>query len=216
FMGLKLKRWVWWGCWGWVIVLTWLSIDVIIRQATATHVESEAIIFSAVNFLVVFAAVHYLLMDDMREAVFRDHPKQTLFSPPTLIGGLLLSVLALAIYLLPDDLGQLPVTYSVFGMVMGVVVALLPGADPTNRLMAFVVGLLLAFASFVARGGLLPYTKLSAAIVVTLMLLIITGITALIRNRTWFVAMLLGVGTMYGLVEPLFQAAPSGYLAAAG
>jgi hypothetical protein len=216
FMGLKLKRWVWWGCWGWAIVLTWLSIDVIIRQATATHVESEAIIFSAVNFLVVAVVVYYLVLDDVREAVFRDRPKQTIFSPPTLIGGLLLSVLALAIYLLSDDLGQLPVTYSVFGMVMGVVVALLPGADPTNRLMGFVVGLLLAFASFVVRGGLLPYTKLSAAIVVTLMLLIITGITALIRSRTWFVAMLLGAGTMYGLVEPLFQAAPSGYLAAAG
>jgi len=68
----------------------------------------------------------------------------------------------------------------------------------------------------VVRGGLLPYTKLSAAIIVTLMLLIITGITALVRSRTWFVAMLLGAGTMYGLAEPLFQAAPSGYLAAAG
>ena len=215
-MALKLKRWVWWGSWAWAAILTWLSIDVIIRQTTATHVDTQGIIFSAVNFLVVATVIYYLLLDDVRGAVFRDRPKQTLFSPPTLIGGLLLSVLALAIYLLAGDLGQLPVTYSVFGMVMGVVVGLLPGADPTNRLLGFTVGLLLAFASFVVRGGLLPYTKLSAAIIVTLMLLIITGITALVRSRTWFVAMLLGAGTMYGLAEPLFQAAPSGYLAAAG
>jgi hypothetical protein len=99
---------------------------------------------------------------------------------------------------------------------MGAVVGLLPGADPANRISAYFAGLFLAFASYVARGGLLPYTKGSAAIVVPLMLLIITGITAVVRSRAWFVLLLLGAGTMYGLVEPAFTAAPSAYLATAG
>jgi hypothetical protein len=216
FMGMRQQRWVWWGCWGWALILVGLSIDVIVRQLSATNVDTQGIIFSAVNFLVVAAVVYYLISDEVREAVFRERPKQALFSPPTLIGGLTLAVFALAIYLLSGALGQLPVAYSVFGMVIGVVIGLLPGADTTNRIMGFVVGLLLAFASFVVRGGLLPYTKGSSAVVVPLMLLIVTGITALFRSRTWFVGMLLGVGTLYGLVEPLFTAAPSGWLAEAG
>jgi hypothetical protein len=104
----------------------------------------------------------------------------------------------------------------VFGLVMGTIVGLLPGADVANRISAYFAGLLLAFASYVARGGLLPYTKAASGLVVLLMLLVVTGITAVVRRRAWFVLLLLGVGTMYGLVEPLFQAAPAGYLAAAG
>ncbi len=41
--------------------------------------------------------------------------------------------------------------------------------------MGFVLGLLLAFASYLVRGGLLPYTNVSAAVVVLLLLAIITG-----------------------------------------
>jgi hypothetical protein len=216
FMALKLQRWVWWGAWAWAIVLTGLSIDVIVRQLSATNVDVEALIFSAVGVVWVASIIFFPGLGVVREAVFRERAKRALFSPRTLLGGVLLSACALTIYLLVGDLGRLPVTYSVIGMVMGVVVALLPGADPTNRLMGFITGVLLAFASFVVRGGLLPYTTLAAAIVVTVMLLIITGITELFRNRTWFVTMLLGAGTMYALVEPLFQAAPAGYLAAAG
>jgi hypothetical protein len=83
-------------------------------------------------------------------------------------------------------------------------------------LFGFILGLLLAFASLVVRGGLLPYTKLSSALVVLLLLAIITGITALFRSSAWFVSMLLGAGTFYGAVEVTFQAAPSAYLATSG
>jgi hypothetical protein len=216
FMGRREQRWVWWGAWAWIAILIWLSTYVILRQLTAKSVDVEGIIFSGLDFFVVFTAIYYLVLNEVREAVFRDRQKHGVFSPRTLIGGVTLAVCALAIYLLQGQLSQLPVTYAVIGMVMGVVVGLLPGADPTNRFMSFVVGTLLAFASYVARGGLLPYTKVASAIVVMLMILIITGITALFRSRTWFVGMLLGAGIMYGLVEPLFTEAPSAYLAAAG
>jgi hypothetical protein len=216
FMGLREQRWVWVGAWVWIAVLIWLSTYVILRQLTAKNVDVEGIIFSGVDYLVVVTAIYYLVLKEIREAVFRDRHKHGLFSPRTLTAGVTLAVCALAIYLLQGQLSKLAVTYAVIGMVMGVVVGLLPGADPTNRMMSFVVGVLLAFASYVARGGLLPYTNVSSAIVVMLMLLIITGITALFRSRTWFVGMLLGAGIMYALVEPLFTAGPSGYLAAAG
>lgn len=130
-----------------------------------------------------------------------------------IIGGLLLAVFALVIYLLPGELGTPAIAYTVFGLALGAIVGMLPGADPVARLMGFTLGLLLAFASYVVRGGYLPYTKWSSAVVVLLLLAIITGITVLFRSGTWFVSMLLGAGTLYGAVELQFQEAPSAYLA---
>jgi hypothetical protein len=216
FMSLREQRWVWWAAWAWIVILLWLSTYVILSQLTAKNVDVEGIIFGGLDFLVVLTAVYYLVLDEVRKAVFRERPKHEVFSPRTLAGGVILALVAPAIYLLQGQFSELPVAYAVIGLVIGVVVGLLPGADPTNRIMGFVVGLFLAFASYVARGGLLPYTKVASAIVVMLMLLVITGITALFRSRTWFVAMLLGAGTLYALVEPLFTEGPSAYLAAAG
>jgi hypothetical protein len=220
FMALKLQRWVYWLAWVWTAILTGLSIYVIAheltRGLTASSVDVQGLIFSGVNLVVVVTLVYYLVLKDVREAVFHARPKQAVFSPPTLIGGFSLAVLAFAIYLLPGQLGKVSIAYALFGLVMGTVVGLLPGADPANRISGYFVGVLLAFASYVARGGLLPYTKGSSAVVVLLMLVVITGITAVVRSRAWFVLMLLGAGTLYGLVELQFQAAPSGYLASAG
>jgi hypothetical protein len=139
-----------------------------------------------------------------------------MFSPPILIGGLLLAVFAAVTYLLPGVLGTPAIAYAVLGLAVGAVVGMLPDADPVARLMGFILGLLLAFASYVVRGGFLPYTKFWSALVVLLLLAIITGITALFRSSTWFISMLLGAGILYGAVELPFQLAPSGYLAAAG
>jgi uncharacterized membrane protein (UPF0136 family) len=127
----------------------------------------------------------------------------------------LLAVFAVVAYLLPGELGTPAIAYTVLGLAIGAIVGLLPDADPVARLMGFTLGLLLAFASYVVRGGFLPYTKWWSAAVVLLLLAIITGITALFRSSTWFVSMLLGAGILYGMVELQFQAAPSAYLASA-
>ena len=222
FMALRLQRWVYWGDWVWILILTGLSIYTIAHQLTRAltagdgSVDVQGLIFSGVNLVFVVTLVYLLLIKDVREAVFRERPKQALFSPATLIGGLSLAVLACVIYLLPGQLGKVSIAYALFGLVMGTIVGLIPGADPANRISGYFVGVLLAFASYVARGGLLPYTKGSSAVVVLLMLLVLTGITAVVRSRAWFVLMLLGAGTLYGLVELQFQAAPSAYLASAG
>jgi hypothetical protein len=220
FRGLRVRRWVWWGDLAWAVVLMGLSLYVIADQlrhaVRGDSVDTQGLIFSGVNVLFLVMAVGFLFMHSVRGAVFAARAKQALFSPRTLIGGLSLGVLALVVYLLPGELGHLAISYTVIGLVMGTVVGLLPGADIATRISGYLVGLLLACASYVVRGGLLPYTKLSAAIVVLLMLVVLTGITAVVRSRAWFVLMLLGVGTMYGLVEPLFTAAPIAYLASTG
>ncbi len=220
FMALRVQRWVWWGDMAWALILTGLSLYVIVDQVRhliqGTSVDTEGLIFAAVNVPFLALVVYYLFLGDVRRAVFGPHHKQRLFSPRTLIGGLSLGVFAVVIYLLEGDLGKLAVAYTVVGLAMGAVVGLMPGADPANRISAYFVGLLLAFASYVARGGLLPYTKGAAAVVILLMLVVVTGITAVVRSRAWFVLMLLGVGTMYGLVELQFQAAPIAYFASAG
>jgi hypothetical protein len=186
---------------------------VIVRRLTGSGVNVQGLIFSIVNILIVANVVYYLLRADVRKAFIHRPPKQAAFFPPMLIGGLLLAVAALVIYLLPGELGTPAIAYTVLGLAAGAVVGLLPHANPVALLFGFVLGLLLAFASFVVRGGLLPYTKLSSALVVLVLLAIITGITALFRSSAWFVSMLLGAGTFYGAVEVTFQAAPSAYLA---
>jgi hypothetical protein len=219
-MALRLHKWVWWGDFASILILTGLSLYVIADQLDHvirnTSVDTDGLIFAGVNLVFALIAVYYLLLNDVRGAVFAAHQKQPLFSPRTLLGGLCLAVSSLAIYLLEGSLGTPAISYAVFGLVMGTIVGLVPGADVANRLIGYFAGLLLAFASYVARGGLLPYTKVSSGVVVFLMFVVVTGITAVVRSRAWFVLMLLGVGTMYGLVELQFQAAPSAYLASAG
>jgi hypothetical protein len=217
FMGVKMRSWVWWGDLAGAAILAGLSIWFIADQLVDVgKVDTEGMILSGANLLFAAIALRALFLPEVRKAILGVDRKQPLFSPRTLIGGLSLAVLAPVIYLLSGDLGTLSIAYTVFGLTIGAIVGLLPGADPANRLSAYSVGLLLAFASYVVRGGLLPYTKNAAALVVLVMLLIVTGITAVVRSRAWFVLMLLGVGAMYGTVEPQFQLAPSGYLASAG
>jgi hypothetical protein len=214
FGALGLHTWTWVAGCACTAVLLALSVDVIVRRLTGSGVNVQGLIFSIVNILVVANVVYYLLRLDVRKAFIHRPPKEPAFFPPMLIGGLLLAVAALVIYLLPGELGTPALAYTVLGLAAGAVVGLLPHANPVVQLCGFVLGLLLAFASFVVRGGLLPYTKLSSALVVLLLLAIITGITALFRSSAWFVAMLLGAGTFYGAVEVTFQALPSAYLAA--
>lgn len=209
---LRERSWVWWGDLALAALLAGLSIYVIVHQLTRSgSVDTQGLILSGVCLVFVLIVVYLLLLNDVRKAVF-GAAKQALFSPLTLIGGFSLAVLALVVYLLGTPL----IAYTVLGLAMGAIVGLLPGADPANQICAYFAGLLLAFASYVVRGGLLPYTKGSAAIVVLLLLLVVTGITAVVRRRAWFVLMLLGVATMYGTVESAFQAAPSAYMTLAG
>jgi hypothetical protein len=213
---LRLQAWTWVVAWAWAAVVVALCVDVIVRWETDGNISDEGLIASIVVILFVASAVYYLLRSDTRRAFFHAHAKKAMFSPPMLIGGLLLAVFAAGAYLLQDDFGTAAIAYTVLGLAVGVIVGMLPDADPVARLMGFMLGALLAFASYVVRGGFLPYTKLWSAVVVVLLLAIITGITALFRSSTWFVSMLLGAGILYGAVELQFQLAPSAYLASAG
>jgi hypothetical protein len=213
FGALRLQTWTWVAAWAWEAALVALSIDLIVRRVTGGSVSVEGLIISIVNILFAATLVYYLARGDVRRAFLHPHPKRPLFAPPMIIGGLLLGVLALVFYFLPSQLGTQAVAYTVPGLVVGLVVGLLPYADPVSRLSGFTVGLLLAFASYMVRGGLLPYTDVWSAVVVFSLLVIITGIAALFRSSAWFVSMLLGAGILYGAVELQFQAAPSAYLA---
>ena len=213
---LRLQTWAWWAAWAWTVILTALSVNVIARRIAGSGVSVQGLIVALVNILVVASVVYYLLRLDVRKAFIHARARQALFSPPMLIGGLVLAVFALVIYLLPGTLGTPAIAYTVLGLAVGAIVGLLPDVDPVARLMGFMLGLLLAFASYLVRGGLLPYTKIWSAVVVLLLLAIITGVTALFRSGAWFASMLLGAGTLYGAVELSFQVAPSAYLATAG
>jgi hypothetical protein len=216
FGTLKLQTWTWLIGWALAGLLTALSVDIMVRRATGGSVSSGALTVSIVSVFFVVDAVTYLVWPDVRRAFIHVRIKRPALSPSIITGGLLLAVFALALSLLPDALGTQAVAYAVPGLVVGSVVGALPGENPVARLMGFVVGLFLADASYLARGGLLPYTNLATALVVLALLATITGIGALFASRTWFVSMLLGAGTLYGLVELQFSLAPSAYLASSG
>src|SRR5271169_6852557 len=207
------QAWTWFMAWAWTAALTSLSVDVIVRRVNGSGISVQALIASIVSVVFVVSVVYYLLLLDVRRTYIHARSKNPLFSSAVLIGGLVLAVFAGVIYLLPDQLGTPAIAYTVFGLAIGAVVGMLPDADPVARLMGFTLGLLLAFASYVVRGGFLPYTKWWSAGVVVLLLAIITGIAVLFRSITWFASMLLGAGILYGVVELQFQAAPSAYLA---
>jgi hypothetical protein len=205
------QAWTWFLAWAWTAALTALSVDVIVRRVTGSGISVQGLIASIVSVVFVVSVVYYLLLRDVRRAFIHARPKNPLFSPVVLIGGLVLAVFAMGAYMLQDQLGTPAIAYAVFGLAIGAVVGMLPDADPVARLMGFILGLLLAFASYVVRGGYLPYTKWWSAAVVLVLLAIITGIAVLFRSATWFASMLLGAGILYGMVELQFQAAPSAY-----
>ena len=211
---LWLQTWTWFMAWAWAAVLTALSVNVIVRRVTGSGVSVQGLISSIVCIVFIASVVYYLLLRDVRRAFIHAPSRGPLFSSPIVIGGLVLALFAMGIYMLQDELGTAAIAYTVLGLAIGAIVGLLPHADPVARLMGFTLGLLLAFASYVVRGGFLPYTKWWSAVVVLVLLAIITGIAALFRSSTWFVSMLLGAGILYGTVELAFQAAPSAYLAA--
>jgi len=216
YSALKLQTWSWVMTWVWAAVLAALCLDLIVGRITGGNLSVEGLLASIASLLFTTSAVYYLLRSDVRRAFIHPHSKMPVFSPPIVMGGLLLAGFAILIYLLPSVFGTQAVAFAVVGLVVGAIVGLLPGADPIARLMGFMVGLLIAETSYLVRGGLLPYTHEWSALVVGLMLAVITGIAALFRSSAWFVSMLLGAGTLYALAELSFQAGPSAYLATSG
>ncbi|MFG2825251.1 hypothetical protein ACGFX4_38220 [Kitasatospora sp. NPDC048365] len=210
FAGLGVRRWVWAGDLLWIAGLLGLSA---FWFTLARYDDLQGLAFCGINLLFAAAACAALFQRGVRKPVFGARTKRGVFAPPVLVGGSVLAAAAAATYLLPGRLGAPVLAYTVFGLVTGTVVGLVPGANPAERIAAFSVGLLLAAASYVARGGLLPYTGQWSAVVVGVLFVLVTAVAAAVRSRAWFVLLLLGVGTVYGVTEPLFQAAPSTYLA---
>ena len=213
---LAKQTWSWVVSWIWVASLVTVSIAVFVRKATGSNIATEGIIASTACLLFAASVVYYLLRTDVRRTFIHWRPANSLFNPLYLGAGGALAVCAAAIYIMPGVVGSEAVALAVPGLAVGVIVGLLPNSDPITKLMAFLLGLMLAEVSYLVRGGLLPYTKWSNVIIVPLMLLVITGITALFRSTVWFVCMLLGAGTLYGLVEFEYQSVPSAYLATSG
>jgi hypothetical protein len=215
FAALKLQTWVWVAAWAWSAALTVLSVDAIYREAFGSGGSVEGLIVGIVCILFAANVVYYLVRADMRKAFLHGLRGEGLFAPRLLFLGLLLGVFALVIYLLPGWFGSLAIAYSVPGLAVGTVVALLPEVNPPTQMFGFLAGMLLAFASYVVRGAFLPYTNWSSALVVLLLFAAIVGITAILRSRAWFVLMLLGAGILYAISELQFRLAPSAYVVSA-
>ena len=215
YAALKLQTWVWVAAWAWSAALTVMSVDAIYREAFGSGGSVEGLIVGIAGILLVANVVYYFVRADMRKAFLHGLRGEGLFAPRLLFLGLVLGVFALVIYLLPGWFGSLAIAYSVPGLAVGTVVALLPEVNPVTQLMGFIMGLLLAFASYVVRGAFLPYTNWSSALVVLLLFAAIVGVTAILRSRAWFVSMLLGAGLLYAVSELPFRVAPSAYVVSA-
>ncbi len=127
------------------------------------------------------------------------------------VGGLLLVVVtALGLYV-GSALG-VPLAGILFTGGVGVVLGIVKQGGPIMRIVAFVIGFLLAWVAFGVQAALLPQTVGSQIITSGIVLIIVTAIAALSRDKVPFWALLLGTATMVGAYQTSFENAPQNFL----
>jgi hypothetical protein len=128
-----------------------------------------------------------------------------------LVGGLLLLIVTILGLLLADTLG-LPFSGILFTGGVGVVLGLVKGGGPIARIVGFVIGFLLAWVAFGVQAAILPQTVGSQILSSGLVIVIVTLIAGLSRDRVPFWSLLLGTAAMVGAYQTSFENAPQNFL----
>lgn len=125
-------------------------------------------------------------------------------------GALLAAVGAVAVYL--SDWLNLGLWSALFGAGIGAVLGLIPDRGPLPRLLAFLIGLVVAWLGYALRAGALPDSVSGRAIAVVVVIAVITVICGLAGGRLPFWAALLGACALAGAYESDYVAAPYNFL----
>ncbi len=127
-----------------------------------------------------------------------------------LTGALLAVVGALAVFL--SEWLDLGLWSALFGAGIGAVLGLIPHRGPGWRLLAFLIGLVVAWLGYAIRASALPDSAAGRAIVVVAVIVVITVVCGLAGGRLPFWAGLLGACALTGAYESGYVAAPYNFL----
>jgi hypothetical protein len=130
----------------------------------------------------------------------------------TFLTGALLAVAGALAVLLSEWL-HLGLWIALFGAGIGAVLGLVPNRSPLARLLAFLLGLVVAWLGYALRAGVLPDSVTGRMIAVVVVIALITVVCALAGGRLPFWAALLGACALTGAYESDYVAAPYNFLA---
>lgn len=127
------------------------------------------------------------------------------------VGGLLLVVFT-AVALWIGAALQLPLGGILFSGGVGTVLGLVKQGGPLARIFSFLIGFIVSWVAFGLQAALLPQVVLSQIIGATVVIVIVTLVAGLSRNKMPFWALLLGSATMVGAYQTQFENAPQNFL----
>lgn len=129
----------------------------------------------------------------------------------TLLTGALLAVAgALAVYV--GAWLNLGLRSSIYGAALGAVLGLVANHSVLGRLAAFLGGVVFAWLGYAVRAQFLPDSTSGQVIALVVVVVLITGMTALSFGRLPMWAGLLGGAALIGAYEELYSAAPYNFL----
>ena len=123
------------------------------------------------------------------------------------VSGILLAIGAVLLVFINGSLG-LGMKSILLATAIGGAVGLMKNGGPIARVGSFLVGFVIGFASYFLRAGLLPDSMIGAAIAVAIVILLITLICGLTKDRLPFWSALLGAALFIGGYDFLFASAP--------
>ncbi|MFD1858761.1 hypothetical protein EHW97_06470 [Aeromicrobium camelliae] len=125
-----------------------------------------------------------------------------------LVAGALLALAAVVFVMLGESLDLGIAFVVILGIGLGAVIALVPHASLASRVVAFAVGLAVAWVGYALRVAVLPDTSVGRAVTVAGVILVLTAITAIARGRLPFWSVLLGAAGFAGAYEHVFAENP--------
>lgn len=123
------------------------------------------------------------------------------------IAGVLLAIGAAILVFVSDSLG-LGLKSVLLATAIGGAVGLIQRGGPIARVGSFLVGFVIGWLSYFLRAGLLPDSMIGHVIAVVVVILLITVICGLTKDRLPFWSALLGAGLFIGGYDFLFASAP--------
>ena len=123
------------------------------------------------------------------------------------IAGVLLAIGAAVLVVVSDSLG-LGLKSVLLATAIGGAVGLLNRGGPIPRVGSFLVGFVIAWLSYFLRAGLLPDSMLGRVIYVVVVIVLITVICGLTKDRLPLWSALLGAALFIGGYDFLFVTAP--------
>lgn len=127
------------------------------------------------------------------------------------VGGLLLVVFT-AVGLWIGAALQLPLGGILFSGGVGAVLGLVKQGGPIARIVSFLIGFIVSWVAFGLQAALLPQVVMSQIIGATVVIVIVTLVAGLSRNKMPYWALLLGSATMVGAYQTQFENAPQNFL----